>query len=257
MSNLPPHSHPYLPPLSTLVPDASTESAQLPMITAPAVPMEPSVRRALNVKLPSVDKILENISNAAIAQHNMHMQQYGASNMRPIFDQPHYEPKAIPLAPVAGPRHRPPHIRSISLSNFQLASTISDRSRSYSFSYTPVRFLQSEEVARATEIHRGILNRASSPRKGVGKKRGRKKKADVKCGQCLLENTPEWRRGPNGSRTLCNACGLFYLKLTKKFGYEDANIIFAYKKKHNEVLDRIVPTTVQRDRFVLEQRDFN
>ncbi|KAJ1961124.1 hypothetical protein H4R35_007484, partial [Dimargaris xerosporica] len=27
--------------------------------------------------------------------------------------------------------------------------------------------------------------------------------------------TPEWRKGPNGPRTLCNACGLIYAKMTK------------------------------------------
>jgi len=29
-----------------------------------------------------------------------------------------------------------------------------------------------------------------------------------RCHNCQAENTPEWRRGPDGARTLCNACGL-------------------------------------------------
>ncbi|KAG7289882.1 hypothetical protein NEMBOFW57_006259 [Staphylotrichum longicolle] len=29
-------------------------------------------------------------------------------------------------------------------------------------------------------------------------------------------DTPGWRRGPNGARTLCNACGLYYAKLERK-----------------------------------------
>ena len=29
-----------------------------------------------------------------------------------------------------------------------------------------------------------------------------------KCHSCNIRETPEWRRGPDGARTLCNACGL-------------------------------------------------
>ena len=35
------------------------------------------------------------------------------------------------------------------------------------------------------------------------------------CRQCGSTATPEWRRGPEGPRTLCNACGLRYLKVKK------------------------------------------
>ena len=32
------------------------------------------------------------------------------------------------------------------------------------------------------------------------------------CSHCGTNNTPEWRRGPNGFVSLCNACGLLYRK---------------------------------------------
>lgn len=38
------------------------------------------------------------------------------------------------------------------------------------------------------------------------------------CHRCGTTETPEWRRGPNGLRTLCNACGLFHAKLVKRKG---------------------------------------
>ncbi|KAH8112608.1 hypothetical protein DFH11DRAFT_1605848 [Phellopilus nigrolimitatus] len=37
-----------------------------------------------------------------------------------------------------------------------------------------------------------------------------------KCHSCNIRETPEWRRGPDGARTLCNACGLHYAKLLRK-----------------------------------------
>jgi len=40
------------------------------------------------------------------------------------------------------------------------------------------------------------------------------------CLGCKATSTPEWRRGPMGPRTLCNACGLVYAKLIKKRGRE-------------------------------------
>lgn len=37
-----------------------------------------------------------------------------------------------------------------------------------------------------------------------------------RCHSCNISETPEWRRGPEGARTLCNACGLHFAKLTKR-----------------------------------------
>jgi hypothetical protein len=40
-----------------------------------------------------------------------------------------------------------------------------------------------------------------------------------RCHSCNISSTPEWRRGPDGARTLCNACGLRKLYMIK-FGKE-------------------------------------
>ncbi|KAK9459894.1 uncharacterized protein V1516DRAFT_665406 [Lipomyces oligophaga] len=37
-----------------------------------------------------------------------------------------------------------------------------------------------------------------------------------RCRQCGITETPEWRRGPDGARTLCNACGLHHAKMLRK-----------------------------------------
>jgi hypothetical protein len=47
----------------------------------------------------------------------------------------------------------------------------------------------------------------------------KKRKAEphaLVCHSCGVTTTPEWRRGPNGPKTLCNACGLHYAKIIKR-----------------------------------------
>ncbi|KAL9543865.1 hypothetical protein MBANPS3_007917 [Mucor bainieri] len=36
------------------------------------------------------------------------------------------------------------------------------------------------------------------------------------CTRCHTSNSPEWRRGPDGHKTLCNACGLRYSRFRSK-----------------------------------------
>eukprot|EP01090_Pellita_catalonica_P021519 TRINITY_DN8083_c0_g1_i1.p1 TRINITY_DN8083_c0_g1~~TRINITY_DN8083_c0_g1_i1.p1 ORF type:complete len:367 (-),score=44.01 TRINITY_DN8083_c0_g1_i1:174-1274(-) len=46
-------------------------------------------------------------------------------------------------------------------------------------------------------------------------KRKKKRDSNLHCSHCKTEDTPEWRRGPLGKNTLCNACGLQYAKRKK------------------------------------------
>ncbi|KPI39595.1 Biofilm regulator 1 [Cyphellophora attinorum] len=57
------------------------------------------------------------------------------------------------------------------------------------------------------------------------KKRRGKAAPPGRCHSCNRAETPEWRRGPDGARTLCNACGLHYAKLTRKVGAGNASKI--------------------------------
>jgi len=47
-------------------------------------------------------------------------------------------------------------------------------------------------------------------------KRKRGQVADLFCLQCGTTSSPEWRAGPEGPKTLCNACGLAYYKKNRK-----------------------------------------
>ncbi|KAF9912676.1 hypothetical protein EC991_009412 [Linnemannia zychae] len=48
------------------------------------------------------------------------------------------------------------------------------------------------------------------------RKRAKRSQAPGRCQSCNSSDTPEWRRGPDGARTLCNACGLHYAKLLRR-----------------------------------------
>ncbi|KAF2005599.1 hypothetical protein P154DRAFT_570892 [Amniculicola lignicola CBS 123094] len=70
-----------------------------------------------------------------------------------------------------------------------------------------------------------VQNSFSDEVKGAGgfagpdlKKRRGRAAPPGRCHSCNRAETPEWRRGPDGARTLCNACGLHYAKLTRKMG---------------------------------------
>ncbi|OJD15440.1 hypothetical protein AJ78_04315 [Emergomyces pasteurianus Ep9510] len=69
-----------------------------------------------------------------------------------------------------------------------------------------------EQVATYQEDFKGAGGFAG----GDAKKRRGKAAPPGRCHSCNRAETPEWRRGPDGARTLCNACGLHYAKLTRK-----------------------------------------
>ncbi|TKY89728.1 hypothetical protein EX895_001513 [Sporisorium graminicola] len=61
-----------------------------------------------------------------------------------------------------------------------------------------------------------LLDRRRLAGKGMKRVRKRKNEHHQECLGCHAKETPEWRKGPMGPRTLCNACGLLYAKLTKR-----------------------------------------
>lgn len=69
----------------------------------------------------------------------------------------------------------------------------------------------------------GNMFPASNQTERPYRKRQRKiSKSETCCQQCGATSTPEWRKGPEGSRTLCNACGLFHAKMCRKRGEVEA-----------------------------------
>ncbi|WFD35867.1 hypothetical protein MCUN1_002735 [Malassezia cuniculi] len=55
------------------------------------------------------------------------------------------------------------------------------------------------------------------------------------CQGCSATSTPEWRKGPTGPRTLCNACGLLYAKMWRKREHDAIAAAAAYNIDPAEV----------------------
>jgi len=63
--------------------------------------------------------------------------------------------------------------------------------------------------------HRRKKNEEPEEVKEVQKKRTIMS-GELYCHSCGTLDTPEWRRGPDGCKSLCNACGLHYAKILKR-----------------------------------------
>ena len=77
------------------------------------------------------------------------------------------------------------------------------------------------------------LHRSSQSGRFVSFIDSKLKDGALRCYSCNRSETPEWRRGPDGARTLCNACGLHYAKLSRqkgKFKTSDNDIGIEAKK---------------------------
>ncbi|PRP73848.1 hypothetical protein PROFUN_10218 [Planoprotostelium fungivorum] len=71
------------------------------------------------------------------------------------------------------------------------------------------------EDGRTTKRVRALIEKEGNP----GQRRRRQvyaSRRNLHCHWCGVTETPEWRRGPAGDHTLCNACGLHHAKSLKK-----------------------------------------
>lgn len=99
---------------------------------------------------------------------------------------------------VGDPDNFDPHLRMRLLQQRSLSPVIPRRPRELA-----VVQAELEQEARLF-AHGGALG----PRQGTSSQ----KKNDVRCLQCGVDSSPEWRKGPMGPKTLCNRCGLRYAK---------------------------------------------
>ncbi|GAM21126.1 hypothetical protein SAMD00019534_043010, partial [Acytostelium subglobosum LB1] len=80
-------------------------------------------------------------------------------------------------------------------------------------------------------------------------------KRNLKCQYCHVTETPEWRRGPNGDHTLCNACGLHYAKSLKKKNAAELEEKEKEKREESERREKEKDTRKHSIDFVIEASD--
>lgn len=75
----------------------------------------------------------------------------------------------------------------------------------------------------------------------IEKKEKKKVLKPRKCTHCQTEKTPLWRQGPSGKGTLCNACGVRWLKSGNLFPeYRPANSPTFVSDLHSNVLRKVL-----------------
>lgn len=115
--------------------------------------------------------------------------------------------------------------------------------RSENYHLKPIGLYFAENEPKGLKISTAQLledGRKHISKVGKTSKSGKNRNSHMKCLHCAATDTPEWRKGPVGPTTLCNACGLFFKKLVKKFGMEIASVIMKSRQNENPQ-DRKVP----------------
>lgn len=96
-----------------------------------------------------------------------------------------------------------------------VSSIISADSRVSYFGASPIAGQPHFQPHSAKRSSAGDISLPGEEAGGTGEVKKKKKKIpieDLFCRQCGTTNSPEWRKGPLGAKTLCNACGLAYSK---------------------------------------------
>ncbi|URD96034.1 GATA transcription factor [Musa troglodytarum] len=95
------------------------------------------------------------------------------------------------------------------------ATTTTSSASSCSSTSSSSPFLIYDPSAVAVDQSFLLYDHPPQPKKQKPKKRGRKPKTPLstasgerRCSHCGAQKTPQWRAGPLGAKTLCNACGV-------------------------------------------------
>ncbi|WFD01260.1 hypothetical protein MYAM1_004022 [Malassezia yamatoensis] len=67
------------------------------------------------------------------------------------------------------------------------------------------------------------------------------------CQVCQATATPEWRKGPSGPRTLCNACGLLYAKICRKKEQDAIAVALSNGRESDDARKEVAEELLQPD----------
>jgi len=130
------------------------------------------------------------------------------NNDSPPFDSPG-SPATVPSSPPS--TSTSPRSPVINLSTFDFAQK-KERAVSEGVPGLPEGY-KAPPLLRPRQVHPTKASRLGIQEKPLKK---RKNTDNLFCRHCGTRDTPEWRRGPDGRKSLCNACGLHYSKLIKR-----------------------------------------
>lgn len=150
-----------------------------------------------------------------------------------ITHPPQQQTAVVSAESQSTPRTLPPHIKK---------QKINKRTKSDKQGAKPKKIRKNYVKARTNSIKDIITS--SSPTK--------------KCFQCQEANTPEWRLGPYGNRSLCNACGLYYRRLIQRFDLKRANLIMRFNKFVKPINNmRQIPNQIDIPHNIINQLDMD
>jgi GATA zinc finger len=104
---------------------------------------------------------------------------------------------------------------------------------------------ETEEVRVPTKRRSQVLRRprqvfSNTPILLAGEGRNEKQPSVRRCTHCLVDETPQWRQGPAGPGTLCNACGVRYKSGRLYDEYRPANSPTFSPGKHSNFHRKVV-----------------
>ncbi|PKU64816.1 GATA transcription factor 4 [Dendrobium catenatum] len=81
--------------------------------------------------------------------------------------------------------------------------------------------------------------------KGIGNGRELQQLQPRRCSHCLSHRTPQWRAGPLGPKTLCNACGVRFKSGRLHPEYRPAKsptfVSYMHSNSHKKVMEMRMP----------------
>ncbi|XP_071702617.1 GATA transcription factor 6-like [Rutidosis leptorrhynchoides] len=89
-------------------------------------------------------------------------------------------------------------------------SSTSSSSSSSCTTSNPWRFLHDSTQTAESIFGKNPVKRQKKVRKNPSPAVGEPAVQPRRCSHCLVQKTPQWRAGPLGAKTLCNACGVRY-----------------------------------------------
>jgi len=101
--------------------------------------------------------------------------------------------------------------------------------------YPPSIVSETDSMAKSTnpkQVMAGTkVDKGGAKTGKIGRPSNRSRSTGNMCQSCNATTTPEWRKGPTGPRSLCNACGLLYAKMCRK---NETDAVLMAESKHED-----------------------